>query len=104
MILHISRIWIRSVPLKKGMISLPPAFTARSTIRSRAGLEGNASGRQWPDGGLMHDIFFYISDITATVTIWDALGILLLENRDTRLHLLNLSSRFSSIRFCHDEN
>ena len=61
-----------------------------------------AVGKVWPEGGILHDIFFYMSDIAATVTIWEALGILLVEGRETRLYLRNLSSRFSSINFIHN--
>lgn len=57
------------------------------------------AGRFWPEGGLVHDIFFYISDIAATVTIWEALGILLVEERENRLYRRSLISRFRKIRF-----
>jgi len=61
-----------------------------------------AAGRVWPEGGLVHDIFFYISDIAATVTIWEALGILLVEGRENRIYRRSLISRFHAISF-HSE-
>lgn len=54
---------------------------------------------RWPEGGLVRDIFFYISDIAATVTIWEALGILLVQERENRHSRRNLASRFGSISF-----
>ena len=52
-----------------------------------------------PEGGLVRDIFFYICDIAATVTIWEALAILLVEGREGRRYRLSLASRFHNIEF-----
>ena len=54
---------------------------------------------QWPDGGLLRDIFFYISDIGATVTIWEALSILIVQGRESRSYRRNLASQFQSVAF-----
>ena len=53
----------------------------------------------WKDGGLVKDIFAYIADITTTVTIWEAMTILVVENKERRTYMKNLLSRFSSLRF-----
>ena len=58
-----------------------------------------AIGRCWPDEGLVRDVFFYITDIAATVTIWEALEILLVENRARRIYLKGLATRFRRIAF-----
>jgi hypothetical protein len=55
-------------------------------------------GKLIPDGGLIHDIFFYISDIAATVTIWEALYILLVEDHEHRFYKRGLLRRFKEIR------
>ena len=58
-----------------------------------------AVNARWPDGGLPRDIFFYISDIGATVTIWEALGILIVQGREHRNYRRALASQFRSVTF-----
>jgi len=57
----------------------------------------------WDNGGTLKEIFSYVLDIATTVTIWEAMNILLVEkteeNGRTSDHLL----RFSSIRFTKSE-
>lgn len=53
----------------------------------------------WNDESIWKEIITYISDIAATVTIWEALTILVVEQRENRAHLKNLAERFSAIRF-----
>ena len=53
----------------------------------------------WPDEGFVRDVFFYITDIAATVTIWEALEILLVENRARRIYIRGHATRFHRIAF-----
>lgn len=58
--------------------------------------------RLMPEGGLVHDIFFYISDIAATVTIWEALYILLVEDHENRFYKKSFLRRCQEIRIHTD--
>ncbi len=53
----------------------------------------------WINGGLIKDIFKYVADIATTVTFWEAMTILVVENKERRSYMKNLIERFSSIRF-----
>lgn len=53
----------------------------------------------WINGGLIKDIFKYVADIATTVTFWEAMTILVVENKERRSYMKNLIGRFSSIRF-----
>ena len=55
------------------------------------------AGHIWPDKGLAHDIFFYVSDIAATVTIWEALTITIIQIHENRLYEGILLMRFAGI-------
>lgn len=56
------------------------------------------AGHIWPDKGLAHDIFFYVSDIAATVTIWEALTITIIQIHENRLYEGSLLMRFEGIK------
>lgn len=53
----------------------------------------------WKDGGIVKDIFSYVSDIATTVTFWEAMVILLVESAERRSYMRNLIGRFSAIHF-----
>lgn len=53
----------------------------------------------WKDGGIAKEIVSYIFDIATTVTLWEALTILLVENKERRDLHRDLARRFASIRF-----
>ena len=53
----------------------------------------------WKTDSIWKEIFLYISDIAATVTFWEAMTILVVEQKEKRTYLKNLKSRFSAIRF-----
>ena len=53
----------------------------------------------WDSTSVWKDIFVYISDIATTVTFWEAMTILVVEQKERRSYLKNLSNRFSAIRF-----
>ena len=53
----------------------------------------------WDSTSVWKDIFVYISDIATTVTFWEAMTILVVEQKEKRAYLKNLTSRFSAIRF-----
>lgn len=55
--------------------------------------------RLWDSSSVWKDIFVYTSDIATTVTLWEALTILVVEQREKRAYLKNLGTRFSAIRF-----
>lgn len=53
----------------------------------------------WKDGGILKDIFKYVSDIATTVTFWETMTILVVENKERRSYMKNLYSRFDNIEF-----
>ena len=55
--------------------------------------------RLWTTDSVWKDVFVYISDIATTVSFWEAMTILVVEQKEKRAYLKNLKSRFSSIRF-----
>jgi len=59
--------------------------------------------RLWCTESVWKDIFVYISDIATTVTFWEAMTILVVEQKEKRAYLRNLRNRFSAIRFVKSE-
>ena len=57
----------------------------------------------WDSASVWKDVFVYISDIATTVTFWEAMTILVVEQKEKRAYLKDLRTRFSSIRFCGSE-
>lgn len=53
----------------------------------------------WNSDSVWKEIFVYISDIATTVTFWEAMTILVVQQREKRAYLKNLVNRFSEIRF-----
>ena len=53
----------------------------------------------WKDGGVVKEVFTYISDIATTVTFWEALTILVVENTEKRNYMRCLSKKFKNIEF-----
>lgn len=53
----------------------------------------------WKNGGVAKEIVSYVFDIATTVTLWEALTILIVENKEKRDQEKNLAKRFDSIRF-----
>ena len=58
----------------------------------------------WTDENIIKDIVKYIMDIATTVTIWEALTILIIENKEKRDLTRNLYKRFDSIVFVESHN
>lgn len=53
----------------------------------------------WNSESIWKEIFSYISDIATTVTFWEAMTILVVEQKENRAYMKNLRTRFSAIRF-----
>ncbi|MBE6529434.1 MAG: hypothetical protein E7680_02380 [Ruminococcaceae bacterium] len=53
----------------------------------------------WQSESIWRDIFIYVSDIATTVTFWEAMTILVVEQKEKREFLFDLASRFTSIHF-----
>ena len=53
----------------------------------------------WKDGGTPKEIFTYVFDIATTVTFWEALSILVVENTEQRNYMKSLLKKFKSINF-----
>ncbi|MCR5761693.1 MAG: hypothetical protein K6F82_06885 [Sphaerochaetaceae bacterium] len=53
----------------------------------------------WVNGGFSKKVFSYVIDIATTVTIWEAMNILLVDMKEQRRYLKNIRKRFHSIRF-----
>ena len=53
----------------------------------------------WNEKTLFREIITYILDIATTVVIWEALNILIVENRENKSYLRNTMMRFKSITF-----
>ncbi len=53
----------------------------------------------WQSESLFKKIFTYVSDIATTVTLWEALGILIVEGTERRATQTSLITRFHAIRF-----
>lgn len=57
----------------------------------------------WKEENLVKTIFTYVADIAATVTIWEALTLLIVQNNERSGYLANLLKKYSSIRFVKKE-
>ena len=53
----------------------------------------------WHSESVLKTIFSYVFDIATTVTIWEAMNILLVESKERRSVIMNLEKRFYSIKF-----
>jgi len=58
----------------------------------------------WQDGGIVRDAIAYISDIATTVTLWEAMCILIVEGKERRSYNKGLITRFKSISFHASES
>ena len=59
---------------------------------------------KWDEEGLLHNIFFYISDIASSILFWEAFWLLIIEKRENRSYLWGLHSRLRSIEFVRKES
>lgn len=59
--------------------------------------------RLWNTESVWKEIFIYVSDIATTVTFWEAMTILVVEQKEKRAYLRNLKTRFASMRFISKE-
>ena len=53
----------------------------------------------WKEENIAKDIISYIFDIATTITFWEALTILIVENKERRDYMKNIAKRFKSINF-----
>lgn len=53
----------------------------------------------WKDGGVVKEIVSYIFDIATTVTFWEAMTILIVENKEKRNLAKNFIRKYDSIKF-----
>lgn len=53
----------------------------------------------WTQESLFREIVTYVLDIATTVVIWEAMTMLLVENKERRSYLKNILIRFGSISF-----
>ncbi len=53
----------------------------------------------WQDGGVVKEIVSYVFDIATTVSFWEAMTILIVENKEKRELTKNLIKKFDSIHF-----
>ncbi len=53
----------------------------------------------WQNGGVARDIVSYVMDIAVIISFWEALTIMIAENKERRDGGRNLMERFDSIRF-----
>ena len=53
----------------------------------------------WKEGGIIKEIISYIFDIAVTVTFWEALTILIVENKEKRKKDIEFIKRYKSINF-----
>ena len=58
----------------------------------------------WESESIWKEIFSYISDIATTVTFWEAMTILVVEQKENRAYMKNLRTRFSAIRFIQKQD
>lgn len=58
----------------------------------------------WKEGGVAKEIISYVLDIAATVTFWEALNILIVENKEKRDIRKSLSKKFSKVSFVKKGN
>lgn len=60
--------------------------------------------RFWLDDSVLREIFIYVSDIATTVTFWEAVVILVVDQKERRESMAQLARQFSSIRFSKEED
>ena len=60
-------------------------------------------GHIWTDESFWNSLLIYFCDLAATVTIWEGLTILIIEQRQETRYLTNLKNRFGKIRFTKKE-
>lgn len=53
----------------------------------------------WANGGVVKTVFSYVFDIATTVTIWEAMTILLVKTLERRTALQSIAKRFDKITF-----
>ena len=53
----------------------------------------------WDGDSIWRDLFVYVSDITTTITFWEAVRIIVVEQKEKRTYIKNIRSRFSEIHF-----
>ena len=53
----------------------------------------------WNAENIFKTIFSYVADIAATVTYWEALNILVVEDKENRSYVTGLVKRFGGIKF-----
>jgi hypothetical protein len=53
----------------------------------------------WTEDGVIKQVVTYILDIATTVTIWEALTILVVDTTERRSNIKNIYSRVKSISF-----
>ena len=58
----------------------------------------------WEGGGLIKNVVEYVMDIGTTVTFWEAMTILIVENKEKRDLYGNLIKRYDSINFHEKTN
>lgn len=53
----------------------------------------------WKDESVAREAFIYVFDIVTTVTIWEAMTILIVENAERNNYMRSLAKRFKKIEF-----
>ena len=53
----------------------------------------------WGRDTFLNDLLYYVADLATTVTMYEALTILLLQQGEFRIDLKNIERRISSVRF-----
>ena len=53
----------------------------------------------WGRDSFLNDLIYYVADLATTVTMYEALTILLLQQGEFRIDLRNIERRISSVRF-----
>ncbi|MBP0986166.1 MAG: hypothetical protein J6P39_04070 [Oscillospiraceae bacterium] len=53
----------------------------------------------WGRDSFLNDLLYYVADLATTVTMYEALTILLLQQGEFRIDLRNIERRISSVRF-----
>ena len=55
----------------------------------------------WKEGGILEEMIRYVADVATCVTFWEAIYILVVENKERRTKVKSLLKRFHSISFSH---
>ena len=56
----------------------------------------------WKEGGILEEMIRYVADVATCVTFWEAIYILVVENKERRTKVKSLLKRFHSISFSRD--